>query len=53
MYGFDRLRQVLRDVRYLPADRVLDALFADWRQHLRASRSMDDTRVVVLKRRAG
>jgi serine phosphatase RsbU (regulator of sigma subunit) len=53
VYGFDRLRQVLRDVRYMPADRILDALFADWRQHLRASRSMDDTTVVVLKRGAG
>ncbi len=50
VYGFDRLRQVLRDIRYMPADRILDALFADWRHHLRAARSMDDTTVVVLKR---
>ncbi|HEX6903509.1 MAG TPA: PP2C family protein-serine/threonine phosphatase [Thermoanaerobaculia bacterium] len=53
VYGFDRLRQVLRDIRYMPADRILDALFADWRHHLRATRSMDDTTVVVLKRGAG
>lgn len=50
VYGFDRLRQLLREIRYLPADRILEALFADWRHHLRSSQALDDTTVVVVKR---
>lgn len=50
IYGFDRLRHLLRDIRYLPADRILEALFADWRHHLRSAQALDDTTVVVVKR---
>ncbi|HEV2844732.1 MAG TPA: PP2C family protein-serine/threonine phosphatase, partial [Thermoanaerobaculia bacterium] len=50
VYGFDRLQQVLREVRYLPAGRILDALFADWRHHLRSAQALDDTTIVVVKR---
>lgn len=50
VYGFERLQQVLREIRYLPADRILDALFADWRRHLRNVRATDDTTIVVLQR---
>ncbi|HSG40720.1 MAG TPA: PP2C family protein-serine/threonine phosphatase, partial [Thermoanaerobaculia bacterium] len=53
VYGFDRLQQVLREIRYLPADRILDALFSDWRRHLRTVRATDDTTIVVLQRESG
>ncbi len=53
VYGYDRLRELLRDAGDLPADRLLETLLADWRRHLRGARPMDDTTLVVLKRRAG
>jgi len=49
-YGFDRLREIVREAGARPADKVLDALFADWRRHLRAVQPLDDTTVLVLKR---
>jgi sigma-B regulation protein RsbU (phosphoserine phosphatase) len=49
-YGYDRLREVLREAAGRPADKILDALLADWRRHLRAAQPLDDTTVVVLKR---
>ncbi len=53
IYGYDRLRELLRDPGPQPAARILELLLADWRRHLRAARSLDDTTVVVLRRREG
>ncbi|HKI02535.1 MAG TPA: PP2C family protein-serine/threonine phosphatase [Thermoanaerobaculia bacterium] len=50
-YGFDRLRELVREAGSRPADKILEALLADWRRHLRALEPLDDTTVVVLKRR--
>jgi hypothetical protein len=52
VYGYDRLRELLRDAGDLPADRLLETLLTDWRRHLRGAQPMDDTTFVVLKRRA-
>ena len=53
VYGFDRLRELARDLGSRPADKALDLLFADWRRHLRAVQPLDDTTVVVVKRSGG
>jgi hypothetical protein len=53
IYGFDRLRELLREPGGQPADGILEILLADWRRHLHAARSLDDTTVVVLRRREG
>jgi serine phosphatase RsbU (regulator of sigma subunit) len=50
VYGFDRLRDVLRDIGPGTAEKVLETVFADWKRHLRGSLSLDDTTVVVLRR---
>ncbi|HET9212074.1 MAG TPA: SpoIIE family protein phosphatase [Thermoanaerobaculia bacterium] len=50
IYGFERLRELLREMGDRPADKILEALIEDWRRHLRASQPLDDTTVVVLKR---
>jgi hypothetical protein len=53
IYGFERLREVLREMGDRPADKILEALIEDWRRHLRTSQPLDDTTVVVLKRTGG
>jgi hypothetical protein len=53
VYGFERLLEVLRDAGSRPAEKILEALIEDWRRHLRATRPLDDTTVMVLKRSAG
>lgn len=53
VYGFPRLGELLRTVSWRTADRILAALFDDWRRHLRTLLPRDDTTVVVLKRKAG
>lgn len=53
LYGFEPIREVLRGAVDRPADQILEALLADWRRHLRSARLLDDTTVLVLKRRAG
>jgi serine phosphatase RsbU (regulator of sigma subunit) len=53
LYGFERARSVLRVVAKRNAGKVLEALLADWRHHLRAARPLDDTTIVVLKREGG
>jgi hypothetical protein len=52
-YGYDRLRELLRDAGAQPADRILETLLADWRRHLRGAQPLDDTTFVVLKRSPG
>jgi len=49
-YGYERARAVLRVVAERSADKIVEALMADWRHHLRFARPLDDTTVVVLKR---
>ncbi len=53
VYGFERLLEVLGDAESRPAEKILEALIEDWRRHLRATRPLDDTTVMVLKRSAG
>ncbi|HEY2292018.1 MAG TPA: PP2C family protein-serine/threonine phosphatase [Thermoanaerobaculia bacterium] len=53
IYGFDRLHELLRGPGSQPAAKILEILLADWRRHLRAARSLDDTTVLVLRRREG
>jgi serine phosphatase RsbU (regulator of sigma subunit) len=50
-YGFERVQAVLRVASGWDADRILAAVFADWSHHLRAAQPLDDTTVVVLRRR--
>jgi len=50
LYGFERALTVLQVAAGRDADRILEALLADWRHHLRAARPLDDTTIVVLKR---
>lgn len=49
-YGFDRPRELLRSLVRRPADAILEALLADWRQHVGPEAPTDDTTLVVLKR---
>jgi hypothetical protein len=51
IYGFDRLGELLRDADGRTADKLLEMLLADWRRHLRAALPLDDTTVLVLRRR--
>ncbi|HEY0512345.1 MAG TPA: PP2C family protein-serine/threonine phosphatase [Thermoanaerobaculia bacterium] len=51
VYGYDRLRELLRGVGAQTADRMLETLLADWRRHLRAALPLDDTTFLVLRRR--
>jgi hypothetical protein len=50
LYGYDRARTILRVAAGRSAGRILEALMADWRHHLRTAQPLDDTTVVVLKR---
>jgi hypothetical protein len=54
-YGYERAREVLLNARPRGAERILEALLADWRRHLHGGELLDDTTVVVLRRaeRAG
>ena len=52
-YGYERPRAVLRVAARRTADKILEALAADWRHHLRTAQPLDDTTVVVLKREGG
>lgn len=53
VYGFPRLTRLLPSVSWRTADRIVTAVFDDWRSHLRLLLPRDDTTVVVLKRKAG
>ncbi|HEX4964926.1 MAG TPA: PP2C family protein-serine/threonine phosphatase, partial [Thermoanaerobaculia bacterium] len=53
VYGYERLREILRAAAERPAETVLEAVLADWRRHLRSAQPLDDTTVMVLKRRGG
>ncbi|HEX3555170.1 MAG TPA: PP2C family protein-serine/threonine phosphatase [Thermoanaerobaculia bacterium] len=53
VYGYERLREALRAVADRPAEKIVEALLADWRRHLRSADPLDDTTVLVLKRRGG
>ena len=52
LYGYERSRETLRAAADRPAERILEALIADWRRHLHSAQPLDDTTVLVLKRRA-
>jgi phosphoserine phosphatase RsbU/P len=51
IYGFDRVRELLHEPVSQPAAKLLEILLADWRHHLRTAQPLDDTTVVVLRRR--
>lgn len=53
VYGFPRLAAILPALSWRTADRILAAVFDDWRSHLRTLLPRDDTTIVVLKRKAG
>jgi stage II sporulation SpoE-like protein len=53
LYGYERLRETLRPLTDRPAEQILEAVLADWRRHLRSAQPLDDTTVLVLKRRSG
>lgn len=53
LYGYERPRDTLRAAADRPAEKILEALLADWRRHLRSAQPLDDTTVLVLKRRGG
>jgi len=50
VYGFERIREVLREAGQGTAERILETVFADWKRHLHGTLSLDDTTVVVLRR---
>jgi len=50
LYGFDRPRQILKTLARRPAGAILEALFADWREHVGPGAPADDTTLVVVKR---
>jgi serine phosphatase RsbU (regulator of sigma subunit) len=50
-YGYERPRDLLRDLGNQSAEEILEALFADWRSYMRSDGPpADDTTVLVLKR---
>jgi hypothetical protein len=52
-YGYERPRDLLRELGDRPAGEILEALFADWRRYMRSDGPpSDDTTVLVLKRRS-
>jgi hypothetical protein len=51
VYGFERLGELLRAGGARRADEILETVLADWRRHLRAALPLDDTTIVVLRRR--
>lgn len=52
-YGYERAREILKDLGGRAADKVLEALLADWRRHLHGGAPLDDTTLVVLRRAGG
>ncbi|HET8797800.1 MAG TPA: PP2C family protein-serine/threonine phosphatase [Thermoanaerobaculia bacterium] len=50
-YGFERLRPLLRKVFARPAEAILEAIVADWREHAGSDAPPDDTTIVVVKRK--
>ncbi|HEY4595303.1 MAG TPA: PP2C family protein-serine/threonine phosphatase, partial [Thermoanaerobaculia bacterium] len=50
-YGFERAQRLLAVAASWDAKRILEALLADWSHHLRGAQSLDDTTVVVLRRK--
>jgi serine phosphatase RsbU (regulator of sigma subunit) len=52
-YGYERAQEVLRSAGSRHADKILEALLADWRRHLRGGAPLDDTTLVVLQRSGG
>jgi sigma-B regulation protein RsbU (phosphoserine phosphatase) len=52
-YGYERAQEVLRGAGSRDAGKILEALLADWRRHLRGAAPMDDTTLVVLRRSGG
>ncbi len=51
-YGYERPRDLLRELGDRPAGEILEALFTDWRSYMRSDGPpSDDTTVLVLKRR--
>ncbi len=52
-YGFDRPRELLRALVRRPAEAILEALLADWREHVGPEAPTDDTTLIVLKRVLG
>jgi hypothetical protein len=51
LYGFERVQAVLRVASGWDAERILAAVLADWNHHLHTAQPLDDTTVVVLRRR--
>ncbi len=51
-YGYERARDLLQGTGARTADKILEALLADWRRHLHGSAPLDDTTLVVLRRAA-
>jgi len=52
-YGYERPRELLRDLGDRPAPEILEALFSDWRGYMRSDGPpSDDTTVLVVKRQA-
>jgi len=51
LYGFERAQALLGVAAGWDAQRILEALLADWSHHLRGTPPLDDTTVVVLKRK--
>jgi hypothetical protein len=52
-YGYERPRELLRNLVDSPAPEILEALLADWRGYMRSDGPpSDDTTVLVVKRKA-
>jgi len=52
-YGYERAREIFRAAGSRQPDKILQALLADWRRHLRGGAPLDDTTLVVLQRSGG
>ncbi len=52
-YGYERAREILQSAGARAADKILEALLADWRRHLSGGAPLDDTTLVVLRRAEG
>jgi serine phosphatase RsbU (regulator of sigma subunit) len=52
-YGYERAREILQGAGGRTADKILEALLADWRRHLHGGAPLDDTTLVVLRRSGG
>jgi serine phosphatase RsbU (regulator of sigma subunit) len=52
-YGYERAREILQGAGGRAADKILEALLADWRRYLHGGAPLDDTTLVVLRRSGG